>query len=130
MQERRPGPDSPPEIHALPPITAADRRRVGTIERHLQTLLLSIATAAVISLVAFVWNAQGVMSRFDERFNTMAADLSRLSDAMEAQANRSETKADHDRDMGPIREDLVDHEARLRDLEDGRRISHPGTRKR
>lgn len=100
-----------------------DRRRIGAAERHFQTFLLSIGTAAVLAVAAAVWNGQNTLARFDERLSAMARDFATLSGAVQAQIANGETKAEHQADMGAIDERLDDHEARLRDLEDGKRIT-------
>lgn len=94
-----------------------DRRRQGAMERHVQTLLLSIATASILALAAFTWQAAGTFARLDERLSTMGNDLSKATKAIEQLANTAETKTDHARDMTYAHERLGDHEQRIRHIE-------------
>jgi hypothetical protein len=104
-------------------VPAPDRRKTGALERHFQTFLLSVGTAAVLAVAAAVWYGQNTLGRFDERLSAMARDLNGLSGAVQAQVANGETKAEHQADMNAVDERLDDHEERLRDLEDGKRIS-------
>lgn len=104
----------------MPDQTTPDRRRQGAMERHLQTLLLSIATASILALAGFVWSAADTFARLDERLSTMGNDLSKATKAIEQLASTAETKADHARDMTYAHERLGDHETRIRHIEGAR----------
>lgn len=98
-----------------------ERRKQGAMERHIQTMLISLLTAAVIALATFTYQAGQTFARLDERLNTMGRDLSTTTNAIEKLAGAAETKADHDGDMQIIDLRMVDHENRLRRIEEQRR---------
>lgn len=90
------------------------------MERHIQTIGISIITAALIALATFTYNAVEKLARLDERFQGVSYDLQQATDAIERLATTAESKTDHDRDMARTNARLDDHENRLRTLESSR----------
>lgn len=87
------------------------------MERHVQTILQVIATAAILGLASFAWEAQRTFGRLDQQLDSIARDLNRLGGSVEQLASTAETKADHERDMLLLDAKLVDHEDRIRRIE-------------
>jgi hypothetical protein len=98
-----------------------DRRKQGAMERHIQTILLAVATSALIALGTFTYRAAETFARLDQRLISMGEDLSAASQAIEKLADTAETKANHERDMALADSRLMDHEDRLRRIEGARR---------
>lgn len=94
-----------------------ERRRTGAMERHIQTILLALVTAAILSIAKFGYEAAQTFARLDERLNNMAIDLGRASSAIDTLAKAAETKSDHDTDLNAQGRVIGDHEARIRALE-------------
>jgi hypothetical protein len=98
-----------------------DRRKQGAMERHIQTILLAVATSALIALGTFTYNAAETFARLDQRLISMGEDLSAASQAIEKLADTAETKANHERDLALTNARIGDHEDRLRRIEGSRR---------
>jgi hypothetical protein len=98
-----------------------DRRRTGRMERHFQTVMIGLITAALIAITTFAWNANAAFSRLDEQISQLSRDLNSASTNITALVNSAETKADHERDVTYQQRQLTDHELRLRSLETARK---------
>lgn len=93
----------------------------GAFERHAQTVLQVVIAGGIIGLANFAWESQRTFGQLQVELRSIGADLARLSRSVEGLTENAETKADHDRDMATVAEQLVDHEKRLRDVERGAR---------
>ena len=87
------------------------------MERHVQTVLQVIATAAVLGLATFAWEANRTIGQLDSRLDAIGADLGRMSRSVEQLAHTAETKANHDRDVQALDRRLADFEERIRHVE-------------
>lgn len=96
---------------------AQDRRKQGAVERHVQTILLSLVTAGILALATFVWNTNAAIVRFEASLNSVGRDLAAATNALQNLASTAETKADHERDLGQVKAVQSDHEVRIRSLE-------------
>lgn len=96
---------------------APQQQKHAGMERHVQTILLSVITASILWFAASVAGLREDMARIQERLAQVTGDLTDATHAIKALANNSATKAEHDRDMARVGETLTDHERRLRRIE-------------
>lgn len=104
-----------------------ERRQAGMVERHVQTAMMAVATAGVIALASMAWDTAKTMAGFSVQIQQLTNEVQTVSISMQSLAGSAETKADHQSDMARAEALHRDHEERIRDLEDGKRIS-PSTR--
>lgn len=94
-------------------------------ERYVMHVVQAISIAAILGVIALLWDMRQVMSDQERELAVANAQLvqvnERIEDFRAFMADRY-TASQADRDLTPIRRELSDHEARIRALEaDGRR---------
>lgn len=94
-----------------------DRRRIGAWERHLQSLLLAIATGVLFFLAKFVYDANATFVSLEARLAYVSNSVSKAASSIEELARQAETRSEHDRDMTVLSNGLADHEDRIRTIE-------------
>ena len=83
-----------------------DRRATGTLERHVQTILISVVTGAIVFSASYFFNDKSEKAVLTTQMAALNQQVSELRGEVRAMQANFATK-----------DNLIDHEARIRALE-------------
>jgi hypothetical protein len=101
-----------------------DRRTAGALERHLQTMLIGICTAAATASASIVWNGSLTQTRQGEQLTNIAASMTELKAAAAVDRARLDAympRTEIESKLDVLRAGIGDSSRRIDRLEGNRR---------